>query len=73
MFAQGGVCSGGYLPRGCLTRVYLPRCLPGGCLPWGGVHLPLPWTEFLTQACENITFLQLHVMGSRLLLGKACG
>ena len=25
----------------------------------GGVHAP--WTEFLTHACENITFLQLRL------------
>ena len=40
-------------------------CLPGGVCPrgvsaWGGVHL-LPWTEFLTHACENITFRQLRL------------
>ena len=40
-------------------------CLTGGgsawgCLP-GGVHLPLLWTEFLTHACENITFPQLRL------------
>ena len=32
----------------------------GGVCP-GGVHFPPspPWTEFLTNACENITFPQL--------------
>ena len=30
----------------------------GGCLPGGCVHSTL-WTEFLTHACENITFPQL--------------
>ena len=30
----------------------------GGVVCPGGVHLP-PWTEFLTHACENITFPQL--------------
>ena len=52
----GGVCAQGCLPRGCLPR---------GCLP-GGVYIPAcngadepPWTEFLTHACENITFPQL--------------
>ena len=40
-------------------------CLRGGSArgvcPGGGVcvHLPL-WTEFLTHACENITFPQLR-------------
>ena len=54
--AQGGVCPG----RG---GVCLPRgvCLPNGdvCLP-GDVHLPL-WREFLTHACENITFPQIRL------------
>ena len=40
---MGDVCLGGV-------------CIGGVCL--GGVHLP-PWTEFLTHACENITFPQL--------------
>ena len=55
----------------CLGR----RCLPlgdsasevstWGCLPGGVLHLDPEadtstlWTEFLTHACENITFLQL--------------
>ena len=38
-----------------------------GCLPEGGLHptwtqrqIPLPlWKEFLTHACENVTFLHL--------------
>ena len=60
----GGVCLGGVCPgRGCLPRGRVSArgclagdvCLGGGCLPRGGVHLP-PWTEFLTHACENITF-----------------
>ena len=43
--AQGmGVCLGGFLPRGCLPR---------------GVYTSPLWTEFLTHACENITFPQL--------------
>ena len=69
----GGVCcgcGGSCLPRGCLPG----GCLPGGCLPRGRClpervcvsqhamgqtpHRPL-WTEFLTHACENITFPQL--------------
>ena len=43
----GGVC------LGCVSAggVYLGVC----------VHLPSTWTEFLTHACENITFLQLHL------------
>ena len=32
-------------------------CLNGRCLPEGG-YTPF-WTEFLTCACENITFPQL--------------
>ena len=46
--------------EGCLLGV-CPGvgCLPsggGGCVPvHAGIHLPPPpWTEFLTQACENI-------------------
>ena len=39
--------------------VYLGRVSAQWCLP-RGAHLPLPpWTEFLTHACENITFPQL--------------
>ena len=33
---------------------------PGGVCLGGGVHLP-PLTEFLTHACENITFPQLRL------------
>ena len=51
--AQEGVCVQGrcVCPRGgvCPGQV----CLPGGCTP------PPLWTEFLTHACENITFPQL--------------
>ena len=39
--------AGGCLPRGVSAR--------GGCTP------PPLWTEFLTQACENITFPRLHL------------
>ena len=56
--AGGGGCQ----PRGCV-------CLGGGCVFPGGVylggvyrgctHTPPLWTEFLTHACENITFSQL--------------
>ena len=39
-------------------------CPEGGVCPGGsalgGVHPP-PWTEFVTHACENITFLQLRL------------
>ena len=48
----GGVCPGGCLPGGC---VCLGGCLPGGCTP------PPLWTEFLTHACENITFPKLRL------------
>ena len=44
------VCCSGCL-GGCLPR--REGCLPGGCTP------PPLWTEFLTHACENITFPQL--------------
>ena len=49
----GGVCPGHVCPGGavCLGGVYLG----GVCL--GGVHHPR--TEFLTDACESITFPQL--------------
>ena len=71
-----GVCpgvspgGGGCLPRGCFDWGVLAG---GGCLPAKeGVHLICPvggvsgrhtpiWTEFLTHACENITFLQLRL------------
>ena len=37
--------------------------MPGGVGAWGGAWIPMhtqpPWTEFLTHACENITFPQL--------------
>ena len=39
-------------------RVCQGECLPSGVSARGDVHLP-PWTEFLTHACENITFPQL--------------
>ena len=47
---EGRVCPADVCPEGDVC----PRgCLPGdgGCMP-----LPPPWTEFLTLACENITF-----------------
>ena len=48
-----GVCpgEGGVWLGGKPSRVFAV-CLGGGCTP------PL-WTEFLTHACENITFQQL--------------
>ena len=62
----GGVFARGDLPRwGCVCLGEV--CLPGGggvCPGWCasehamGQTLPL-WAEFLTHACENITFLQL--------------
>ena len=57
-FTNQGVCPGGCLPRG-----YLSRGL-SACLPEGVGHLPPPlWREFLTHACENIniTFPQLRL------------
>ena len=57
MSAQGGVCQGGCLPaKGGV-------CLPGGvftCQEGCLEDTPL-WTEFLTHACENITFPQLRL------------
>ena len=52
----GSVCPGGCLPRGV--------CLPRGCLPSRSRGVSArhpPWTEFVTHACENITFPQLHL------------
>ena len=56
---------------GGLSRVYLPAregvsaCQGGVFLPGGGClpDTPAPpvWTEFLTHACENITFPQLRL------------
>ena len=43
----GGLPGGGYLPRGMSAQGYV-------CL--GGVYTSPNWTEFLTHACENITF-----------------
>ena len=50
----GGVYLGRCLPRGCLPRGVYRGSLPRGCTP------PV-WTEFLTHAYENITFLQLRL------------
>ena len=50
------VCLGGVCLEGCLPREDV--CLEG-CLP-REVNTS-PRREFLTHACENITFLQLHL------------
>ena len=65
-----GCLSGGCLPRGVRPgSVYPGWCLPRGLSVQGdvcprgclsrGVSTPPPLTEFLTHACENITFPQL--------------
>ena len=54
----GGVCLGGSVKGGLSSGVCLEGCLPRGCLPRRVYTSPL-WTEFLTYACENVTFLQL--------------
>ena len=46
----GGVCLGGSAWG----------CLPRGVSTWGVYTSPL-WIEFLTHACENITFPQLRL------------
>ena len=70
MSAQGGLprqgdCLGGCLSGGCLPGGYLPRgasaqgegvSIQGGVYALGQIPPPL-WTEFLTQASENISFL----------------
>ena len=50
----GGVSVWGCLPTEVSAQEVVVVCV---CL--GGVHLPPLWTEFLTHACENITFPQL--------------
>ena len=61
------VCLGSSLPGECLSRRVSAQegvcpevvCLGGGvCL---GMYISLLWTEFLTHACENITFPQLRL------------
>ena len=57
---------GACVPGGCAClgeHAYLGVCMPGGvCMPRGCVcpggisHACPPRTEFLTHACENITF-----------------
>ena len=54
----GGVCPGGCLPR----EVYVSQHALGKGVSAPvhvGIHTPL-WTDFLTHACENITFPQLR-------------
>ena len=50
-------------PRGGLPHTSHAQCMLG-YLPPGPVHAGInpspPWTEFLTHACENITFPQLR-------------
>ena len=67
--AQGGCLPGtstqGGLPGGVSAQeVSAHGCIsPGRCLadvPHPTPHPP-PWTEFLTHACENITFPQLRL------------
>ena len=56
-------CSGSLLPRTPPATRPLP-CMPPTMQPPPATHAPLhharpPWTEFVTHACENITFPQL--------------
>ena len=54
---------GGCLSRGrgrCLPR-RVSTCLGGGSACPEGCTPPSLWTEFLTHACENITFPQLRL------------
>ena len=44
-------------------------CLARGVCPGGEYTTPL-WTEFLTQACENITFLQLRLRTVKIRVKK---
>ena len=61
--SMGGVCPGavglgeGGCDQGCLTGVSARGGGPGvSASVHAGIHPP--WTEFLTYACENITFPQ---------------
>ena len=52
-----GVSAWGCLPRGCVSQHTVGR--EGVSAPvHAGIH-PALWTEFLTHACENITFPEL--------------
>ena len=58
---EGGVCPGGCLPMGGVCQgVYPSMHWEGGCLLQCMLGYTPPWTEFLTHACENITFPQLR-------------
>ena len=45
-----GVCLGGVGLLGGVSACWGVSARVGGCIP-------PPWTEFLTQVCENITFV----------------
>ena len=66
----GRVSARGVSAKGCLCQGVSTRgCLPGECLPGGGVVYPVHagihttplWTEWLTDRCKNITFPQLRL------------
>ena len=68
MSVQGGVC----LSRGVCLSVQ-GDCLPKRvCIPaCNGADTPSPlWTEFLTHACENITFPQLLLRTVKIYVPK---
>ena len=54
-----GFCPGGVCPWGRVSAQGRGVCLGGVCQRNAGIHPPPKWTEFLTHACENITFPQL--------------
>ena len=72
------------IPGGCLPSAAVAvggvggrGCLPGdgGVCPGGvfaqvhaGIHITPLWTEFLTHACENITFPQLRLRTVKIVL-----
>ena len=59
--ASWPLCPGVRVRRGGGERVWDPwgECVsPGRCVSRGCTY-PLPWTEGMTHACENITFPQL--------------
>ena len=57
-FCPGGVSALGVSVRGVSVRGAWGRHNPPVQCMLGSIPLP-PWTEFLTHACENITFPQL--------------